>query len=162
MTFDLTAYDLGKWDQILITSETGLKLMQCANWTESASHGGIRGTAEVSILFDDFTDAENLSGATDYRKCFIYASEDDVLNKTYSIELTAPTALSDRLTATIAAGTSSDDMTDKPDNSAFASSLSCSINAGMAQPIWIKRTLTAPSSENPAYFRKVGIKIIMT
>jgi hypothetical protein len=53
-----------------------IKFFQCATWTEGAAHGGGIGAVEISSgslnnIFDDVSDAERVSGDTDYRKIYV-------------------------------------------------------------------------------------------
>lgn len=157
MTFDFASYDTSGYDQIFITSISGLMLMKCQNWDEGSSHGGAVGTGEVDFLFDDIADSENLDGATDYRKAFVYASETDVPNKVFAPVLTINSALNSRLSVTIAAGTDTDTMADKPADGSFASSLVLDIYAGQSKAVWLKRTIT--STTGPVYYKGQGIAI---
>lgn len=162
MKFDLGQFDLEGFDQTLITSVSGLILLKCANWAEGTSHGGTIGTIEVSTLFDDITEAENVAGSTDYRKAFIKATGSDVLTKTYTpVLVNPPESISGRITLTIAAGTADDTMTTKPADESFDASLLCDIYSGESQPVWIKRTITGVESL-PAYLRGVQTSLMVS
>lgn len=51
------------------------KLFQCATWAEGTSHGGDISATEIATsgdqtIFDDVTDAQRVSGVTEYRKVY--------------------------------------------------------------------------------------------
>jgi hypothetical protein len=64
-------------------SATLLKWYQCTNWTEAATHGGAIDTGnEITTntsnnIFDDVSDAERITGDTEYRKIFFRNENDD-------------------------------------------------------------------------------------
>jgi hypothetical protein len=59
-----------------VIDPANLKMYQCATWAEGASHGGAISATEIAatgdqVIFDDVTDAQRVSGVTEYRKVFI-------------------------------------------------------------------------------------------
>jgi hypothetical protein len=53
-----------------------LKLYQCATWAEDNSHGGDISATEIAatgdqLIFDDISDAQRISGVTEYRKIYL-------------------------------------------------------------------------------------------
>lgn len=54
---------------------SNFKLFQCAVWAEGSTHGGDIAATEIAssgdqIIFDDVTDAQRISGVTEYRKVY--------------------------------------------------------------------------------------------
>ncbi|HWQ65969.1 MAG TPA: hypothetical protein VN372_03755 [Methanospirillum sp.] len=123
-------------------------------------HGGAISDTIVETIFDFISDAENQAGSTDYRKGFI-KNFGETPTGICNIRpgLVMPNALVDRLGVTIALGTASDDMTTKPDDSAFSSVLNTEISPGSSIPVWLKRTILAGGSEPGSY---LGIQLVLT
>jgi hypothetical protein len=63
-----------------------MKMYQCTTWTEGATHGGaINTSVEIAssgdqIIFDDVTDAQRISGVTEYRKIYFRNENADSIN----------------------------------------------------------------------------------
>ncbi len=112
----------------------------------------------VNILFDYITDAQVDTGYTDYRKCHI--KNTGVATGTIIVRpvLILPDGLIDYLSVKIAIGTPTDDISSKPEESAFAASISTSIVKDGYLPIWLKRTMLADTQDNNYY---TGIKIAL-
>jgi hypothetical protein len=54
---------------------SNFKLYRCTTWAEGATHGGDISATEIAssgdqVIFDDITDAQRVSGVTEYRKVF--------------------------------------------------------------------------------------------
>lgn len=61
------------------------KMYQCATWAEGSSHGGDISATEIAssgdqIIFDDVSDAQRISGVTEYRKVFFKNLNADSVN----------------------------------------------------------------------------------
>jgi hypothetical protein len=60
----------------MAVSDTNFKIYRSATWDDTASNGGAISATEIAssgdqVIFDDVTNAERLSGDTEYRKIFI-------------------------------------------------------------------------------------------
>ena len=161
MRFDVDSFDTSQWDLLVDSDSCGLKVFRCVNWAYNASHGGVVSEYEVDALFDTITADQNRNGYTDYRKVFFFASESDIIGKTYRGVLNAPNAVLSRVSLSIAKGTASDDMSDKPDDEAFGDSITDDILLGESMPVWIKRTITAASSDL-IYYRNVSVSLTVS
>lgn len=139
---------------------SGLVFLKCANWAEGPNHGGIQTEYTVDTLWDYISEYENTNGASDYRKGFIYnSSEESTGACVIRGAFIAPNAVSGRLNSIMAVGTASDNMSNKPLDTAFGSSIGVTIAPGESVPIWIKRVITA-GGDDPGSF--IGIRYVLT
>lgn len=155
-------FDIGAFNVSIESpySYTGLTFLKCANWAEGPTHGGIQTEYVVDTCWDYITEYENINGAIDYRKGFVKnygeASTGSCILRPAFV---APTDLVGRLEVTIAAGTTADNMSSKPADTEFYSSLSASIDPGLSQPVWLRREITAGGSPANSY---LGIGFVLT
>lgn len=161
MRFDIDAFDQSAWDLLIETSVAGLKVFRCVNWAEGDTHGGEISEYEVDSIFDTITAAQNQAGHTDYRKMFFNASDTDITGKTYRAVLNAPNAVLSRVSLSIVKGTASDDMSNKPSDESFGDTITDDISLGESMPVWIKRTITAASSDL-IYYRNVSVSLTVS
>ena len=161
MSWDVGTWDTGYFNPVLVGVVSGLKLYKCVYWVESGSHGGDISDNEVDVLFDYISYDQNVSGYTDYRKCHLKNVGATTGDKVLRPALFLPPGLSDRLTIEIAAGQDYDDMSSKPADEQFSSSLSINLGNGAYQPFWLKRTISA-GGENPGYYLNVPVSIVVS
>lgn len=138
----------------------GLQALKCANWAEGPTHGGIATEYTVDVMWDYVSEYENINGASDYRKVFV-KNFGEVSTGSFILTpvIEAPNDLVGRLNVKIAIGTSSDNMTNKPADTNFGSSLTTVIDSNAVLPIWLKRSITAGGSPASSY---LGIKFYLT
>ena len=154
MQFNRTIFNISPFNVIISDSYSylGLQLLKCANWAEGPNHGGIVTEYTVDSMWDYISEYENINGASDYRKGFVKNfGEDSTGSCILRPVFTAPNDLSGRLNCIIASGTASDNMTNKPADESFGTSLSVTIEPGETKPIWLKRTITAGGSPASSY-----------
>jgi len=162
MSFNTTAFNTSPFNIVIVSqlTYTTLQFLKCANWAEGPSHGGIETVNAVDICWDYISEYENVNGATDYRKGFIrnygeLSTGECVIRPSF----VAPNALVGRLNVTIALGTTSDSMSNRPSDNSFGAGLITTIDPGISIPIWIKRVITAGGSDPGSY---LGIKFVLT
>jgi len=154
MQFNRTIFNISPFNVIISDSHSylGLQLLKCANWAEGPNHGGIATEYTVDSMWDYVSEYENINGASDYRKGFIKNfGETSTGACVIRPVITAPNDLIGRINIILASGTASDNMTNKPADGSFGSSLSLTIDAGETKPIWLKRTITAGGSPANSY-----------
>ncbi len=154
MQFNRTIFNISPFNVIISDSYSylGLQLLKCANWAEGPTHGGIATEYTVDSMWDYVSEYENINGASDYRKGFIKNfGETSTGACVIRPVITAPNDLIGRINIILASGTASDNMTNKPADGSFGSSLSLTIDAGETKPIWLKRTITAGGSPASSY-----------
>lgn len=161
MRFDVDSFDTSQWDLLVDSDSGGLKVFRCVNWDETPLHGGSVSEYEVDALFDTITADQNRNGYTDYRKVFFFASESDIIGKTYRVVLNAPNAIITRISLSMAIGTASDTMSDKPDDSSFGDSIQTDVSFLNYVPVWIKRTITDTSSDL-VYYRNISVSLTVS
>jgi hypothetical protein len=155
--YNRSAYDR---NNVSILSFTDLQFLKCANWEEGPNHGGIATDYAVTTCWDYISEYENINGATDYRKGFIKNfGESSTGTCIIRPSFVLPNELVGRFNITITQGTASDNMTNKPADSLFASSLSMSLDPGESVPIWLNRVITAGGSPALTY---LGLKMVLT
>jgi hypothetical protein len=155
-------FDVSPFNRSILSSYsyTGLTCLKCANWAEGPTHGGIATEYTVDTLWDYVSEYENLNGASDYRKVFVKNfGESSTGSCVIRPVFTAPNDLVGRLSCILGTGTASDNMSNKPADGTFGSSLTVTIDAGVSQPIWLKRTITAGTSPASSY---LGIGFAIT
>lgn len=162
MQFNRTIFNISHFNVIISDSYSyiGLQLLKCANWAEGPNHGGIVTEYTVDSMWDYISEYENINGASDYRKGFVKNfGEDSTGSFILTPVIEAPNDLVGRLNVKIAIGTSSDNMTNKPVDTNFGSSLTTVIDSNAVLPIWLKRSITAGGSPASSY---LGIKFYLT
>ncbi|HWQ65152.1 MAG TPA: hypothetical protein VN429_12095 [Methanospirillum sp.] len=124
----------------------GLLWYQCANWAQNLNHGGAIGSTRIidgNTVFPRVSLSQSQSGGSDYIKIFGYHSG-SVDWSSFNIVLTQDASLSfARATMALAVGSALDDISTKPNDSAFSSSVgpvTCDLGDSFA--LWIRRTLT--------------------
>jgi len=162
MSFNLTGFDTSPFNIVILDSATytTLQFFKCANWAEGPTHGGIETSNVVDICWDYISEYENTNGATDYRKGFIrnygeLSTGECVIRPSFVL----PNALVGRLNVTIASGTTSDNMTNKPADGSFGAGLTTTIEPNTSIPIWVKRIITAGGTNPGSY---LGLKFVIT
>lgn len=133
---------------------SNFKLYQCATWAEGGTHGGDISANEIAssgdqIIFDDVTDAQRLSGVTEYRKVYFKNLNADTvkikawINQQYSASNeTISIALAQSTSDTQAAASAYTYYT--PDSIAHANVLDCgSLAQNAYKGVWIKRVVSA-------------------
>jgi hypothetical protein len=130
-----------------------MKLYQCATWAEGASHGGDISATEITTtdqaIFDDVTDAQRISGVTEYRKVYFKNANADTISIKCWIS-TAYTATNETITIALAQSTSDTQTAASaytyysPDSIAHANVLDCgSLAQNASKGVWIKRVVSA-------------------
>jgi hypothetical protein len=133
---------------------SNFKLFQCTTWAEGTSHGGDISATEIAasgdqIIFDDVTDAQRVSGVTEYRKVYFknlnadtvsikawISNQYDATNETITVALAVST--SDTQSAASAYTYYS------PDSIVHANALDCgSLAQNAYKGVWIKRVVSA-------------------
>ena len=160
MTFNTGSFETGYFNPVLVGSTSGLVLYKCVYWVENATHGGDISGNEVDTLFDFISNAENIAGNTDYRKCHLKNLGTSTGDKVIRPVIFAPTGLKERLTVEIASGYDYDDMSNKPADGNFSDSLSFNLGTNAYQPFWLKRTISADA--DPDYYLNVKIALIIS
>jgi hypothetical protein len=138
----------------MAVTAANFKLYQCTTWTEGSTHGGAINTSTGvladsgdQVIFDDVTNAERLSGDTEYRKVF-FRNEN---TETVSIKCWISTAYTATNQAvSIVAGTAEDVQTDADDYTYVTPTaidhedvIDCgSLAQNDSKAIWIKRVVT--------------------
>lgn len=138
-----------------------IKWYQCTVWTEGSTHGGdidtgneITSGADQNV-FDDVSDAERVSGDTEYRKIYIRNENADTWNAVKGWL----SAIPDNTTITIKLGTNAGVQSVEgvaagyvaPDSKVHADVLSIGNLAENAyQSIWIKRVVAASADGETA------------
>lgn len=155
-------WDVAPFDVQIVGYLAGLKLFKCATWEEGVTHGGDISANEVDTMFDYITDAQDVSGYTDYRKVHAKNTSGTITGVCYIRPvLTLPDELVSRLAVTIAAGTDYDDMSSKPADSAFSNVITANLSAGAYQPIWVKRTIL-PAGETRKYYTNIPLSFTVS
>ena len=160
MSFNKGGFNLSPFNVVIESgiSYTSLTLLKCANWAEGPMHGGIATETSVDILWDYISEYENVNGMSDYRKCFIKNyGELSTGECNIRCSFITPNAISGRINAVVAIGTTSDSMANKPPDSSFGAALTTTISPGESIPIWIKRTISAGGTGS-----YLGIQVIMS
>jgi len=148
MQCDLDACDLSGFDIVFGSDITGLVIYQCANWTLGGSHGGAKGTTRIfdgkNTIFQRVSVSDNQNGAINYYKTFWHNVGDNWENVRVEVTTNSSSQFS-RESVAIAVGTSSDNMTDKPNDSTFGTLTPVfdEVATGSDIPIWIRQTITA-------------------
>ena len=132
-----------------------IKFYQCATWAEGASHGGDISATEITTgvdqnIFDDVSNAERVSGDTEYRKIYIKNTNADTWNAVKAwIDAFTP-ATNDEITIKLGtnAGVQSEEGVAagyvSPDSKSHGDVLSVGNLAQDAyQSVWIKRIVSA-------------------
>lgn len=163
MSFNFNSgFDITPFNIVIVgtASYSGLQLLQCVNWAEGPAHGGEITETPADTIFDYISNSENQNGMTDYRKAFI-KNFGNVSTEICNIRpsLVLPPALITRLGISIALGTTTDDMTDKPSDGAFGVVLNTTIAAGESVPVWLKRIVVAGGVSPGSY---LGIQLVLT
>jgi hypothetical protein len=133
---------------------SNFKLYQCATWAEGATHGGDISATEIAasgdqIIFDDVTDAQRISGVTEYRKVYFKNLNADAvsikcwINQAYSASNeTISIALAQSTSDTQSAASAYTYYT--PNAIGHANVLDCGALAQNASKgVWIKRVVSA-------------------
>lgn len=138
-----------------------IKWYQCTVWTEGSTHGGDIDTgneitsATDQNVFDDVTDAERVSGDTEYRKIYIRNENVDTWNTVKGWLSATP----DNTTITIKLGTNAGVQSVEgvaagyvaPDSKVHADVLAVgSLAEDAYQSIWIKRVVAASADGETA------------
>jgi hypothetical protein len=162
MSFNRGKFNTSHFNIIKSTaySYAGLQALKCANWAEGPTHGGIATEYCVDVMWDYVSEYENINGASDYRKVFIKNfGETSTGACVIRPVIEAPNDLVGRLNVKIAVGTSSDNMTNKPADASFGSSIIADLDPNEVIPIWLHRSITAGGSPASSY---LGIKFYFT
>lgn len=139
---------------------TNFKLYQCATWAEGTSHGGAISATEIAasgdqIIFDDVTDAQRISGVTEYRKVYFKNLNADTVsikawintqytasNESIRIALVKNTA--DTWADAANTGTYAEADWKNPTSIDHADALDCgSLAQNASKGVWIRRIVTA-------------------
>ena len=133
---------------------SNFKLYQCATWAEGTTHGGDIGATEIAssgdqIIFDDVTDAQRVSGVTEYRKVFFKnLNADSVSIKAWINQ--QYTATNEKITVALAQSVSDTQSAAaaytyvSPTTISHADVLDCGALAQNGyKGVWIKRVVTA-------------------
>lgn len=125
----------------------GLLWYQCANWIQNSSHGGAIGSTRIidgNTVFGRVPLVQSQSGGADYIKIFGYHSGSSEWSP-FNVVITQDASLSfSRATMALAIGSALDDISTKPNDSAFGASVGpVTCDPGDAFALWIRRTITA-------------------
>lgn len=136
-----------------VITAANFKMYQGTVWAEGTTHGGnINTSAEIAasgdqVIFDDITDAQRVSGITEYRKVFFRNENADSVSLKVCINANYP-ALNETISIALAA-TASDIQTDA---TAYAYTTPSTVSTGLdlgalannaSQGVWIKRVVSA-------------------
>lgn len=134
---------------------TNFKCYQCTTWTEGSTHGGVINTfAEIAssgdqVIFDDVSDAQRISGVTEYRKIFFRNENSDAVSLKCWIQSNYSAT---NETITIAAGTSAGVQSVEGVGATYVSPTSIvhadvlvlgSLAYNASACIWVKRVVSA-------------------
>ena len=167
MQCDLGSCDLSPCDLILGGDITGLSIFQCANWARGSSHGGGIGTTRIfdgeDQIFQRTSLEDNQNGAVYYYKTFwknIGVEGWPKLKVEVTVDASSQFA---RESVAIAIGTTSDDMTNKPNDTDFSnvSEDIDSIDPEGSIPLWIRQTIT-PGGTTAERGQNISISIMLT
>lgn len=133
---------------------SNFKLFQCTTWAEGTTHGGDIGATEIAAsgdqtIFDDVTDAQRISGVTEYRKVYFKNLNADTVNIKCWISQ-AYAASNETISIALAASTSDTQAAASgytyytPTSINDANVLICgALSQNAYKGVWIKRVVTA-------------------
>jgi hypothetical protein len=142
----------------------GLKVYQCLNWAQDENHGGDISTVRVYDglykIFDRIGRAVNIAGGAQYRKTHWKNVSDGAWENVYLTIVTNASSTAPRDLISIAVGTKTDFITDKPNEGSFTSTRAgpVTVASGDYAAIWIKESLTA-GGETPERYNNINVVI---
>ncbi len=144
---DLEVPDLSYPDIILSSDFSGLEIYQCENWTYDSLHGGNIGTSQIydgeNSIFPRTSRIQNVEGYKQYRKTFWVNAGTETWENIAPVVTQNATAQFPRETVTVAIGTATDSMTNKPNDSVFSGQpAGVTIEPGQSIAVWIRQIIT--------------------
>lgn len=166
MQCDIDPCDLAGSDILFISDIAGLEVYQCASWALGPSHGGIISATQITggkdSVFGRLSLADNQAGKTNYYKTFWKNAGADWGPVRAEVVMNSSSQFA-RESVALALGTSTDDMTNKPNDSSFLRTTETvnSVVTGGNIPIWIRQIVTAggPTAERG---QDIQVQILLT
>lgn len=165
---DLDISDINLPDIFLSGELAGLEIYRCAVWDVGDTHGGIISDVQITdgkdAVFQRVSREDNRNGVTNYYKTFWKNGSGSSWPDVRAVVEVNATISFPRESVSIAIGTAGDDMSNKPNDSAFGmmSDTVSSLSSGDAIPVWIRQVISgSPGGEMPDRGQDVQISIVL-